>query len=86
MLDIGSYRTMDPYKEIADTIKYAISWQLKETVFINQVETPVDLSRLKNILINSNYKGYLPIETLGPGDPSVKIEHFYTKVMAALKS
>ncbi len=85
MLDIGSLRTADPYIEIAETIKYAISWQLKENVYINQVETPVNLQKIKNIIENSDYKGYLPIETLGAGDPVVKIEKFYTEVMDVLK-
>ncbi|MCF8378660.1 MAG: sugar phosphate isomerase/epimerase [Bacteroidales bacterium] len=85
MLDIGCYRTADPYIEIAQTIKYAINWQLKENVFINQVETPVDLNKIKDIIANSDYKGYLPIETLGAGDPIVKVEKFYKEVIAGLK-
>ena len=86
MIDIGSYRTTDPYMEIAETIKYAVSWQLKENVFIKQVETPVDLHRLKAIITNSEFKGYIPIETLGEGDPFVKVSSFYKKVITAFKS
>jgi len=85
MLDIGSYRTADPYKDIAETVKYAISWQLKEKMYFNEVETPVDLGRIKQIIANSDYKGYLPIETLGPGDPYTKIEQYYGEVMRTLK-
>ena len=83
MLDIGSYRTSDPYVEIEQTIPYAISWQIKEKVYINQVETPVDLARLEAIISNSDYRGYLPIETLGTGDPYQKVDTFYTQVRAA---
>ena len=85
-LDIGSYRTADPYIEIAETIKYAVSWQLKENVFIKQIETPVDLHRLKGIIANSEFKGYIPVETLGEGDPFIKVNNFYKKVMSAFKS
>ena len=85
MLDIGSYRTADPYQDIEETIKYAISWQLKENVHIDGVETPVDLNRIKEIILNSDYKGYLPIETLGAGNPYTKVEHFYSEVMGILK-
>src|SRR5512133_2932603 len=35
LLDIGSFHTSDPYNDIASNAKYAISWQLKEKVFIN---------------------------------------------------
>lgn len=85
MLDIGSYRTEDPYKDIAETIKYAISWQLKEDVFINGERTHVDLVKIKNIISQSDYKGYLPIETLGAGDPYTKIEEFYSEIIKTLK-
>ena len=83
MLDIGSYRTSDPYVEIEQTIPYAISWQIKEKVYINQEQTPVDLARLARIIAHSDYKGYLPIETLGPGDPFKKVDTFYTQVRRA---
>jgi len=85
MLDIGSYRTSDPYIEIAKTIKYAISWQLKENVYINQVETPVDLEKLKTIIADSGYKGCIPVETLGNGDPYVNVGIFHKKVIEAFK-
>jgi len=85
MLDVGSYRTKDPYHDIAETIKYAISWQLKELVYIDQAKTPVDLHKIKEIILNSEYKGYLPIETLGPGDPYKKVEQFYSEVISTLK-
>ena len=85
MLDVGSYRTADPYMDIAETIKYAISWQLKEDVFVSGERTPVDLKKIKNIILNSDYKGYLPIEILGSGDPYVKIKRFYGEVISTLK-
>ncbi|MEI8204352.1 MAG: sugar phosphate isomerase/epimerase family protein, partial [Bacteroidota bacterium] len=30
MLDIGSFHVGDPYKQIEQTVKYAVSWQVKE--------------------------------------------------------
>lgn len=86
MLDIGSYRQTDPYKEIEATIHHAISWQLKENVFIDGEPVPVDLEKLKSIISASEYKGYIPIETLGPGDPVIKVETFYKKVRSVFYS
>jgi hypothetical protein len=54
-------------------MKRAVTWQIKENVWINGVETPTDLERLAVIMRRSGYRGYLPLETLGPGDPYVKI-------------
>ena len=72
-LDIGSYRVNDPYAEIEHNVKRAITWQIKENVWIDGVQIPTDLERLAGIIRNSGYRGYLPIETLGPGDPYVKV-------------
>ena len=72
-LDIGSYRAGDPYAEIERNIKRAVTWQIKENVWVDDVETPTDLKRLAGIVRRSGYRGYLPLETLGPGDPYVKV-------------
>jgi len=72
-LDIGSYRIGDPYAEIERNIKRAVTWQIKENVWIDGVQTPTDLERLAGIIRRSGYRGYLPLETLGQGDPYVKV-------------
>lgn len=82
LLDIGSLRRHDPYQEIARLVPYAVSWQLKENVGYGKKETPVDLVRLKRIIDEGGYRGYLPIETLGPGDPRVKVARFLERVRA----
>lgn len=79
ILDIGSYRAGDPYKEIAKTIEYAVNWQIKEKVFVDGKETDVDLDKLIGMIKSSNYKGYLPLETLGAGDPKTKVSAFLDK-------
>ncbi len=85
MLDVGSFQTADPYKDIEETIKYAISWQLKENVFVNGERRSVDLEKIKKIIINSDYKGYLPIETLGEGDPYMKVSRFHSDIIRTFK-
>ena len=83
-LDIGSYRQSDPYKEIARNTKYAVTWQIKENVWIDGKETPTDLVKLFQIIKESGYRGYLPLETLGEGDPYDKIPVLLKKVRDAL--
>ena len=86
ILDIGSFRTTDnPYKEIEQVVPYAVNWQIKETVFINNVETKTDMKKIAAILKNSGYRGYIPIETLGSGDPKEKVTKFYGEVREAIK-
>ncbi len=83
ILDIGSFRT-DPYREIAQMIPYAVNWQLKENLYVAGKEQKTDLDRLMKIIRESGYRGYLPIETLGEGDPKVKVPLFLKEVKDAL--
>ncbi len=85
VLDIGSFRSSDPYKEIARIAPFAVNWQIKEYVYINGKPVKTDLKKIITILRNVNYRGYIPIETLGPGDPLVKVPQFLSEVKDALK-
>ncbi len=84
-LDIGSYRVNDPYTEVEKTIKHAVTWQIKENVWINGKETPTDFEKLFRIIKKAGYRGYLPLETLGAGDPYVKVPALLKKVKSALE-
>ncbi len=83
-LDIGSYREEDPYREIAQNIGHAITWQVKENIWINGKEVPTDFVKLFSIIKKAGYRGYLPLETLGQGDPYEKIETLLGNVRNAL--
>lgn len=84
ILDTGSYRVHDPYEEIAKSAKYAVNWQIKENVFINGSEKTADIKKIVDIIKASGYKGYIPIETLGPGDPKPKVVQLFNIVSKAL--
>jgi sugar phosphate isomerase/epimerase len=86
VLDIGSLQQGDPYPEIEKLVPYAISWQLKENVTVNGQETPTDLRRVKAIIERVGYRGFLPIETLGAGDPKIKVPKFLAEVRAVFNS
>lgn len=86
VLDIGSYRTGDFYEQIKSTIPLAVNWQIKENIFENGIEKKVDLTKLFKLIKNSTYKGYIPIETLGKGDPNIKVAAFKREVDFALSS
>jgi sugar phosphate isomerase/epimerase len=84
-LDIGSYRKYEPYEEIQKNIKYAVTWQIKENVWIDGKETPTDFVKLFRIIKDSGYRGYLPLETLGAGDPFKKVPQLLENVQVALQ-
>ncbi|MEN8118302.1 MAG: sugar phosphate isomerase/epimerase family protein [Bacteroidota bacterium] len=84
-LDVGSYREHNPYDEIEKTIKYAVTWQIKENMWFNGKETPTNLVKLFKLIKKGNYRGYLPIETLGTGDPYKKVPAMLEKINKAME-
>ncbi len=83
ILDAGSLRQGDPYAEIAQLIPYAVSWQLKENVAPGGREEPTDMRRVKALIDAHGYRGWLPIETLGAGDPREKLVRLLGRVREA---
>jgi sugar phosphate isomerase/epimerase len=83
ILDIGSLRSGDPYAEIQKLVPYAVSWQIKENVGRDGKDEATDLKKIKEIVDRSGYRGYLPFEALGSGDPRAKVTAFLQKIRAA---
>jgi sugar phosphate isomerase/epimerase len=84
ILDTGSFRAADPYEEIAAAAPCAVNWQIKENVFVEDQQVGTDVAKLVKIIQASGYRGYLPIETLGAGDPKAKVAAFLAEVRKAL--
>lgn len=84
ILDVGSYRTGDSYAEIGQSIPYAINWQLKENLYVKGVEQKTDLNRIMKLIQEKGYRGYIPLETLGEGDPKVKVPLFFGEIRNAM--
>jgi sugar phosphate isomerase/epimerase len=83
-VDVGSLRMGDPYVEIAKLAPYAYTWQLKERLYRENTEEATDVGAVLRIMRETGYRGYVPIETLGPGDPREKVRRFLGEVRAAL--
>lgn len=84
VLDTGNFNAEDPYKEIQDAIPLAVNWQFKEKLLVNNVQVPMDIERLCNIIKQSNYQGTIPIETLGMKDPLQEVPVFFNTVQSLL--
>lgn len=85
VLDTGSFVTNEPYSEIAKATSYAVNWQIKEKLEYNGKSQMMDLIKLFRIIKASAYRGFLPIETLSPGDPFVIIPPFLKQVREAME-
>ncbi len=83
ILDVGSLRQGDPYAEIEKLLPYASNWQIKEHVWYGTKKVDIDLARLRKIIDKVGYRGFLPIEALGEGDPREVVRTFVGKVKRA---
>jgi len=88
IVDIGNFKTEDPYADIAAVAPYAVNWQVKESVFGIGNEIRTDFPRLVTILKNSGYRGYLPVESLKvkgkPYDPFLQVHQMLKELNVAL--
>jgi sugar phosphate isomerase/epimerase len=70
IVDTGFFLTPDPYEDIARVIPYAVNWQVKE-LLSDRKGGKIDMNKLVSIIRESNYRGYVPIETLPDPDPTL---------------
>ena len=63
IVDTGFFLTPDPYADIAKVIPHAVNWQVKG-LLSNRQGPKIDMTKLVQIIRQSNYRGYVPIETL----------------------
>lgn len=84
-LDIANFGEKNVYKEIERVIEYAVNWQVKEFVMVDGEQVPPDYVEIMKIIRAHGYPGYLPLETLGPGDPKKKLDILKTRFTRALK-
>jgi sugar phosphate isomerase/epimerase len=84
VLDTGNFVTNEAYGEIAKASLYAVNWQVKEKIDYPGKSENMDLLKLFRIIKASPYRGYLPIETLSPGDPFAIIPPFFKQVKDAM--
>ena len=63
IVDTGYFLTPDPYADIERVIPKAVNWQVK-SLLGDRKGGPINMEKLVAIIRASNYRGYVPIETL----------------------
>src|SRR5215216_1578203 len=69
IVDTGYFLTADPYADMEKLMPYALNFLAKESPFGNNSPVKIDLKRVMKMIRNSNYRGYVSIETLSPKTP-----------------
>lgn len=67
-LDTGNYRR-HPYEDLKVTAPWAVNVQVKIEVFVDGEKVLADLSRFRDIIVGSGYRGWVALEYEGSGDP-----------------
>jgi sugar phosphate isomerase/epimerase len=83
VLDVGSVRQGDPYREIEKLLPYACTWQIKEQVYENGKASAIDLAKVRALIDKTGYRGFVPFEALGQGKPE-EVTAFLEKVRKAM--
>ncbi len=83
-LDIANFGEENVYEAIEKVIGYAVNWQVKEFVTIDGQPSDPDYIAIMKIIKDNGYTGYLPLETLGEGDPFDKLDILKKKVTQAM--
>lgn len=88
IVDTGYFKTKDPYEDMTRVAPYAVNWQVKQSPFGAESEVPLDLKRFIRIVRASDYRGYLPIETLSAKgkdyDPFTVVPQFLNELRQAI--
>jgi sugar phosphate isomerase/epimerase len=88
IVDTGYFQSPDPYEDIAKVLPYAVNFQIKESPFGKESDVRTNLNRLIQIIVDGEYRGYLPIETLSlphrPYNPKKLVPQFLAEIRAAL--
>jgi sugar phosphate isomerase/epimerase len=79
-LDTGNYHE-DVYKDLAAAAPRAVNVHVKVEVYENNgPKVPADLSKLRDILVNAGYKGWVALEYEAKGDPFFEIPQYLQKL------
>jgi sugar phosphate isomerase/epimerase len=78
-LDTGNYHK-NPYDEVALTAPWAVNVQVKVEVRDGDQLVLADLERVRDILVDSGYRGWVALEYEAEGDPFVEIPRYVARM------
>lgn len=79
-LDTGNYRT-NPYEDLAKAAPRAVNVHIKVEVFKpDDTKVLADLTKLRDIIVKANYKGWVALEYEAAGDPRKEIPTYIRKL------
>jgi len=71
-LDTCNY-PVDVYNELAKSAPYAVNVHIKNEVFDDAVKVPADYPKIRNILMEADYKGWIALEYEAKGNPLTEV-------------
>ena len=83
-LDFGNFRGEDVYAQFAACAPYAVATHAKPNVHSAETPTPVDYRRVRTLMEEVGYRGFLAIEYEEAEAPEAGVPRFATELRAAL--
>ncbi len=74
-LDTGNYRT-SPYESLAKAAPYAVNVQIKVEVYEGEQKQQADLTRFRDILVETGYQGWVALEYEAEEDAKVAVPRY----------
>lgn len=85
-LDVGNFRTADPYADIAQCAPYAITVHFKTDITPRGAATrEIDYGRVTRILRDAGYRGFVTLEYEGTAPPLEAVPAAIKRMRAALR-
>lgn len=84
-LDVGNFRD-DGYSQIAMCAPYATNVHWKADVHVGGKAEPINASRVLDILLRANYRGYLAIEYEANDNPMTAVPQLLSGMKAAIQA
>ena len=72
-VDTGSFRTADPYGDLARIVPYGVVSQVKTEIAPGGKKEEADLARLIKMLKDANFHGFVAAEYEASEDPKVAV-------------
>ena len=84
-LDTGNYRNQ-PYEELKLTAPWAVNVQVKVEVWKGEEKAPADLERIRDIISESGYKGWVVLEYEASEEPLKAIPGYVRQLKRLFES
>ncbi|UCF36461.1 MAG: sugar phosphate isomerase/epimerase [Acidobacteriota bacterium] len=84
-LDTGNFR-MDPYAELKSVAHLAVNVQIKVEITQGEESVPTDMTKIRDLLVDTGYKGWVALEYEAETDPFEAVPRYIAEMKKLFRS